>query len=172
MHALIVGPRQVGKSTLIQKVLKDLNHPVWGFATKKETSILDPELGHPIYIYDAVGPRIQTEENLVGYCWDRRPIVYTEVFESFAQKLQTPPKDGSVILMDELGFMESKAENFCSTVLRYLDGDIPIIAAVKDKSTPFLDAVKSHPNCKCFFISEENREELSEEVLAFMKEQF
>ena len=74
--------------------------------------------------------------------------------------------------MDELGFMESKAENFCSTVLRYLDGDIPIIAAVKDKSTPFLDAVKSHPNCKCFFISEENREELAEEVLAFMKEQF
>lgn len=38
MHILIVGPRQVGKSTLIDKVLKAAGRPVWGFETKKEAA--------------------------------------------------------------------------------------------------------------------------------------
>ena len=53
-----------------------------------------------------------------------------------------------------------------------MDGDIPVIAAVKEKSTPFLDQVKNHPNCKCFFINEENRDELTEIVISYLKKQF
>lgn len=34
-HALIVGPRRVGKSTLIRKVIETLNCSVAGFETKK-----------------------------------------------------------------------------------------------------------------------------------------
>ena len=172
MHVLIVGPRQVGKSTLINKVLQAVNRPVWGFATKKEADLYDPALGHPIYIYNANGPRTQTKDNLVGYCMNHCPLVYTEVFERYALKLQETPPEGSVILMDELGFMESRAKDFCDTVMKHLDGEIPVIAAVKNKSTDFLDAVKNHPNCKCFFISEENRDSLAEEVLAFLEKQF
>lgn len=172
MHVLIVGPRQVGKSTLIQKVLDAVDRPVYGFATKREDALYNPELGYPIYIYPAHGPRIQTSDNLLGYCHDRKPDVNTEVFETFAKTLQETPAAGSVILMDELGFMESDAEQFKAAVLKHMDGDIPIIAAVKEKNTPFLDQVKNHPNCKCFFINEENRDELTEIVISYLKKQF
>ena len=37
-HALIVGPRRVGKSTLIRKVIETLNYSVAGFETKKEST--------------------------------------------------------------------------------------------------------------------------------------
>jgi nucleoside-triphosphatase len=84
--------------------------------------------------------------------------------------MEKPPKD-SLILMDEIGFMESKAEVFCKAILKLLDGDIPVIAAVKEKNTPFLDQVKSHPNCRVFYIREDNRNELFEEVLAFLQKQ-
>jgi len=67
--------------------------------------------------------------------------------------------------------MESESEAFCGAVMHLLDGDAPVIAAVKDKDFPFLEAVRSHPNCKCFYIDEENRNELFPEVLAFVKEQ-
>ncbi len=172
MHVLIVGPRQVGKSTLIRKVLETMDKPVLGFATKREDSLYNPELGYPIYIYPACGPRTQTSSNLLGYCHDRKPEVNTEVFETFAETMQDTPDAGSVILMDELGFMESNAEYFKSTVLKHLDGHTPVIAAVKEKSTPFLDQVKNHPNCKCFFINEENRDELTKEVIDFLKKQY
>ena len=39
MHALIVGPRRVGKSTLIRKVIEALDCPVTGFETKKESNL-------------------------------------------------------------------------------------------------------------------------------------
>lgn len=34
-HALIVGPRRVGKSTLIRKVIETLNYSVAGFLRQK-----------------------------------------------------------------------------------------------------------------------------------------
>ena len=49
MHALIVGDRGVGKSTLIRRVLKELNCPFSGFETKKEAQPEDPLLGCPIH---------------------------------------------------------------------------------------------------------------------------
>lgn len=171
MHILIVGPRQVGKSTLINKVIQAADRPVWGFVTKKESDFLIPDHGHPVYIYDAVGPRIRSKENLVGYCWNHHPEVYTEVFNNYAKKLQCEPPKGSIILMDEIGFMESKADDFRNAILKHLNGEVPVIASVKDKSNPFLDAVKSHPNCKVFQISEENREHLTKEIITFLKKQ-
>ena len=50
MHALIVGDRGVGKSTLIRRVLQELNRQVFGFETKKEEALEDSLRGCPIYI--------------------------------------------------------------------------------------------------------------------------
>lgn len=162
MHILVVGGRGVGKSTLIRRVLEELHCSVWGFETKKE-----PLDGGPIYIYEAGKPHAQTEENLVGYCVDQKPTVFPEAFDRFARKLEKP--EGEIILMDELGFMESKSESFCAAVLRLFDKNIPIIAAVKDKDTAFLQAVRSHKNAKIFFITAENRDALFDEVTAFIR---
>ena len=171
MHILIIGPPRVGKSTLINKVIKAVNRPVWGFATKKEVHLFDPDHGYPIYIYDADGPRTQTKANLIGYCFNHHPEVYTEVFNNFAPKLNCIPPQNSLILMDEIGFMESNASDFCNAIIRHLNGKVPVIAAVKDKTTPFLERVKNHPNCKCFYITKENRDILAEEVITYLKEQ-
>ena len=46
-HALIVGPRRVGKSTLIRKVIETLNCSVAGFETKKESKMEDETLVFP-----------------------------------------------------------------------------------------------------------------------------
>ena len=45
MHALIVGDRGVGKSTLIRRVLAELNRPLFGYETKKEEQLEDPIRG-------------------------------------------------------------------------------------------------------------------------------
>ena len=50
MHALIVGERGIGKSTLIRRVLKELNRPLFGFETKKEDALADEVKGSPVYI--------------------------------------------------------------------------------------------------------------------------
>ena len=171
MHALIVGGRGVGKSTLIRRVLSELGRPLFGFETKKESALEDPVLGDPIYIYDAGAERRQTPENLVGYCKNRHATSITEAFDRYADKLMRSVPHGAIIELDEIGFLEAKAQRFCDAILALLDGSTPMIAAVKDKDIPFLAQVRSHPNAKCFYITPENRDALYEEVLSFMKRQ-
>ena len=171
MHALIVGPKGVGKSTLIGRVLSELGRPLFGFETKKESAMENPVLGDPIYIYDAGAEHQQTPENLVGYCKNRHATPITEAFDRYADKLMRPIPNGAIIKLDEIGFLEAKAQKFCNAILSLLDGSTPMIAAVKDKDVPFLAQVRNHPNAKCFYITPENRDALYEEVLTFMKRQ-
>ena len=170
MHALIVGGRKSGKSTLIARVLRALNLPAYGFESKKEDHLADSENGSPIYIYKAGQAHTQAPENLVGYCKNKRFAPRIEGFNAFAPHLQQIP-DGHMIVLDEIGFMETEAEDFCAAILHLLDGDRPIIAAVKHKDMPYPQQVRQHANCRCFYITEENRDALFEEVLHFISQQ-
>lgn len=169
MHALIVGERGVGKSTLIRRVLKELNRPVFGFETKKEEGLEDECRGCPIYIYDAGKPHCRTAENLIGYHREQDIAAITTAFDRYSRKLLEPVPDSAVVELDEIGFLEAKSEAFCRAVLYLLEGDRPVIAAVKNREHPFLETVRNHPNSRCFIITEENRDTLFEEVLEFMK---
>ena len=171
MHALIVGDRGVGKSTLIRRVLQELNCPVFGFETKKEEQLEDPIRGCPIYIYDAGKPHCRAQENLIGYHKEQDMAAITAAFDRYTPSLMGPVADDAVVELDEIGFLEAKSQAFCQAVLHLLEGKNPVIAAVKKREHPFLDAVRNHPNARCFSVTAENRDALYEEVLAFMKQQ-
>ncbi len=171
MHALIVGATQVGKSTLIQGLIRALGCTVSGFETKKEDRMADAVNGSPIYIYKAGQPHRPTPENLVGTCRERHPVPMREAFDRAAQLLAEAETEGELIVMDEIGTMESCSERFCAEIMKRLDGDKPVLAAVKHKDNAFLNAVRSHPNCRCFVLTEDNREELYPLVLDFLRAQ-
>ena len=171
MQALIVGARGVGKSTLIRRVLAELNHPLFGYETKKEEQLEDPVRGCPVYLYDAGSPHRQTPENLIGYNKAPNAASVTAAFDRFAPRLMEPVPEGSVVELDEIGFLEAKSESFCQAVVHLLDGDTPVIAAVKNRNIPFLETVRAHPNARCFYITPENRDALYDEVLSFLKQQ-
>lgn len=169
MHTLIIGARHTGKSTLIRRIVSTLGCTVSGFETKKEDGMEDPSRGTPVYIYEVGKPHQQTPDNLLGYCRDRHPEAAEHAFDRFAHLISEEETVSDLIVMDEIGFMESSSALFCSEILHRLDGDRPVLAAVKCNDTPFLNAVRSHPNCRCFFITEENREKLSPSVLDFVR---
>jgi len=171
MHALIVGTHGVGKSTLIRRVLKELNRPLSGYETQKEECLEDKENGIPIYIYDAGTEHVPLKENLLGYSKNQHAISMIESFDRYAPKLLKPVPENGLIELDEIGFMEAKSEPFCDAIMTLLNGTTPVIAAVKDKDVPFLNTVRSHPNARCFYITVQNREALFEEVLNFIKQQ-
>ena len=70
MHILLCGERQVGKSTLIRRLLQENRLPVYGFMTRMERT----EPPYPVYIHPAGEPvenRVYGRENLVGTCDSR-----------------------------------------------------------------------------------------------------
>ena len=163
-HILICGERGAGKSTLINRLLVHNRRPVFGFITKKMPPDQNGEC--KVYIHPANSASLQyTHENLAGVCKNGKIItVNIEVFNTVGMKLLQAPT-GGLLLMDELGFMESKASDFCSGVLAALDGDVPVLAAVKNKETAFLKAVREHKNVELHYVTTQNRDMLYRKLL-------
>lgn len=167
-HILIVGEQGVGKSTLLQKIVSQIGRPAFGFESVKADEAVDEENGSPIHVYEIKHSKRCGAPHLTGYCKRRHMKPIDRAFDCIAPILtQEIPTDG-IWVLDELGVMEhrSNSQAFCSAVLARLDGNTPVIAAVKAKSNPFLEAVRTHPNAKCFSVTPENRELLEQEILA------
>lgn len=102
-----------------------------------------------------------SEKNICGYRYMDRCNVdsYPQVFDSLGCRLLENAEQADIIVMDELGFLESDARIFQNRILKILDGDIPVIGVIKPKRSEFLDRVRAHPKVKLVEITPENREE-------------
>lgn len=166
-HILLCGERGSGKSTLIRRLLAHSARPLGGFITLR-LKTPDENGFYPIHLYPAAQPeseRTNDRTNLVGICDSRTSVRHSEIFDTLGAALLDDPPRGGLVLMDELGFLENDAAVFQSAVLRALDGETPVLAAVKPKDTPFLRAVREHKNAEVFFIDAQNREELYKTLL-------
>ena len=163
-HILIVGDVQVGKSTLIWCLLKHCTLSVAGYYTK--ASERDANGVRHFYIHPAgAEDGQQSPDNCIGSADGKTKQSHPKIFDRLGvQYLDASP--GNVIVMDELGTMEEDAHLFRAKVLACLNGDIPVIAAVKSKAGyAFLEQIKNHPNADVYRITEQNRDALYEELL-------
>ena len=163
MHILITGGVGVGKSTLIHKLLQQTQAAVYGFRTKKAEA--DASGDAKVYIHAATGALTYEDGNVVGLSSPKGGQAYPEVFDNVGLDLLSEIPAGAIVLMDELGFMESQAGLFCEKVMDILDGPYYVIAAVKTMSTPFLDAVRSHEKGLIWTITPENRDGLYDAIM-------
>lgn len=167
-HLFLTGDIQVGKSTIISRVLRELGVPVSGFCT---VAIPAKNGESDIYLIHAAGTPgdCTPASHLAHRCPGSTPVVHAEIFLSCGVPLLTSAS-APLIVMDELGWMESGSEAFQQAVFLVLDGAIPVIGVVRDRQTPFLDAVRAHPEVEVLVVTRENREELSRVVLLRLRE--
>lgn len=170
-HILICGAKGVGKSTLIRKLCLAANAPIYGYCTKRMTE-RDADGLFPIYIHpawQAEAERSYSSANLIGRCDISMHDVHTNVFDTLGVEYIAAAKPGGYIIMDELGFMEKNAETFKWAVFNALDGDIPVIAAVKARyDVDFLNRIRAHEKAQLYTITPENRDALYAELLGII----
>lgn len=160
---LLLGRRRSGRSSMIRALLRDVEVPVFGYETI--TMQTRPDGYHEIYLYSyGQTQHVKRAENHVGDCNTRERVIYNQVFDSTGAACLTG-KQGGILVMDEIGFMESEAAVFCRAVLNCLDGPLPVLAAVRTGiETPFLREVINHPNARCYDMDPESFEERYREL--------
>lgn len=177
MHIFLTGPRDVGKTTIINRALTQLTEQqkenplvVKGFRTFFGEDFAP---GKNYALMAHAHPELADLEATVIAMRDRSGWsmdVYQEAFENEGVNILEYSMDADLILMDELGFMESTAFAFQKKVMSILDGDIPVIGVLKAdteffSNSPFLNGIREHDKVDEIEVTHGNRDSLINEIV-------
>lgn len=162
MKILICGDVHAGKSTLIRRLINDMKRPVSGFVTKRLPP--DPDGVSRVYLVSAAEDDMRSGSVIIEIDADGRYTGHPELMDHPGADYLEGIPEGSLVLMDELGTLESASPLFQAAVLRILSGSYDVLASVKAQNTDFLRTVRKHPDCELYIVTPENRDALYEQL--------
>ena len=167
----LTGERDVGKSTIIERFVSDLDFVPTGFNTVPGGVSADGNTDH-IYIIP-FGMLLEELPNTPPVAV-RRKIEkgydsYPEIFDSLGVEILRSSKGARLVVMDELGFMEANALEFQREVFSCLDSDEPVLGVIKPIQTPFLEKIRAHTAVHTIEVTIENRNQVLESLIKDFK---
>ena len=161
MKIFLTGDVQVGKTTIIRNFLSQTGLLADGFMTYW-VDAADGAGTKDLFLAD-YGAAAKTSE---GHWIARRGEGIrlkqsdgtTKVFETYGTKILERSGKRDIVIMDELGFLESDALRFQNAVMRHLSLKLPVLGVIKPFQSDFLDAVRSHPEVALKEVTKENRD--------------
>ena len=154
-HLFLTGEKGVGKSTLLKKLLG--RRKASGFWTVKSCREGQTALH---LLRPGEGPG---EENLLCLCPPPGDEASARRFDLLGCAA-LEEGGGEVIVMDELGPGEAKAEAFQAAVLKALEGSTPVLGVLQKGDYPLFHRIADHPRVHLVEVTVENREGLMEEL--------
>lgn len=165
MKILLCGDVNSGKSTMIEKLVADMGQAPRGYITVRCPAGADGK--SYVYLYDVASPPENTADaQVIMSISDEGIERHPEYMDSLAASYLRDIPEGSLVVMDEIGTLESAAPEFRREVMRILSGNYSVFAAVKAQNTDFLRAVRRHPDCELYIITPENRDDLYAQIKA------
>ena len=160
-----MADKGVGKTTLVKKLLENRKNDVCGFLTKRYPELAKDDMC-PVYISGINEDPVTDDKHLLGTCGGGRHYTNNEVFNELGVELITADNKNSLIIMDELGFLEMNAEKFKEKVFEVLESENPVLIMLKQRlDIEFLKKIKDNPNVEFIRMDVSNRDEICEYIL-------
>lgn len=172
-NIIITGKKYVGKSTIVRKLIDELNLKAGGFVVGRNGSYdqwLSFYLSDPLAYYKT---QVKNDLNFKKNCqifakrdsleaeWNISP----DVFDNLGVKLLDKGlKSRDIVLMDELGRFELNANKFQQKVFEVLASPKPVLAVLKDEHNKFLDKVRSREDVSIYRIKKDNHPTIYKKV--------
>lgn len=163
-NIFLTGDRRVGKTYLLNRLIKGTPGVIAGFCTVPVFDNHDRIIGYGIQDYaDKWG---SAEPNLIGLKQEVGIKPFPDTFEEIGtailkKSIASKPR---LLIMDELGFMENEAVLFQKQVEACLDSDIPVLGVIKAHDNPFLNRIRARSDVLVLEISTVNRDQIYEAI--------
>lgn len=165
MALLVTGAPGVGKTTLIRAVLAALRKRAGGFVTEElreegkrvgfRVCSLDGSTAILAHVRATRGPRVG------------RYQVDVPAFEAVGvSALEAATRDADLIVVDEIGKMELHSRRFMDALEAALRSPKPILGTLLQAPHPWIDALKRRPDVEMYRLTERNRVDLQDALLA------
>lgn len=160
---VVMADKEVGKTTLVNKILNQRKTNICGFFTKRYIDLANDEGQYPIYMCEVNSDPILDDKHLVGMCGNGRHYTNDDVFNELGVKLITTNNINDLIIMDEIGFLEMNAEEFKKKVIEVLSSKNPVLLMLKQRlDIEFLTNIKENENVEFIRMNKDNRDEIYE----------
>lgn len=164
-HLFLTGDKRVGKSTLLRTWLGQFPCKVGGFRTVRTMEVYGDRFSVHLVAPDGK----PSKENQLFLCPPPRDDGEVMArFEELGCAALAGAAECDMILMDELGPTEAKAEKFQQRVLEILDGEVPVVGVIQRAESEFLGRIANHPNVSVIEVTPENRDVLAKRNLRNM----
>jgi nucleoside-triphosphatase len=159
-NILFIGPPGCGKSTLIEKILKNIQGPCIGFFTR-EIREGSRRVGFSINTLDG-------KQDVLAHLNIKSPFsvgkygVNLEAVDQIAVPSMTPKVDDALVVIAEIGKMECLSALFQEKVIGILEATNPVLGSVSLKGGPFIQGIKERDDVRLIHVTEKNRDSLAE----------
>lgn len=168
-HLFLTGDKQVGKSTLLRKLIELKQLECSGFETRafylngeRRGFTLHGRVEMPPYENDCICcARIE----------EKRSVPVLPVFEENGMKIlkYSLASDSPYILMDELGRLERQAEGFIAEIFACLNSGKRVLGVLQKCSSAHVEAIAARDDVTLLTVTPENREALLEMLIDSFK---
>ena len=160
---LLTGRPGCGKTTLITRVVDELDSDAGGFYTE-EIRKRGTRVGFKVVTLDgdeAVLAHVdfKTSQRVGKYGLELSGLESVGV-----QALREAVRARRLVVIDEIGPMEIRSQIFRAAVNEALDSEVPVLATIFARPLPFTDAIKSRPDVMLIEVRPDNREQLVREL--------
>ena len=157
-HLFLTGEKGVGKSTLLKKLLEGRGDRIGGFLTVRSAQAFPGKIS--LHMLSPKGGEVPAEENFLCFCPPRGDAAAAERFDRLG--CAALERGGEIIVMDELGPAEARAEAFQAMVQELLEGSVPVYGVLQKTDSPLYRMITTHPNVCLLEVTAENRDALAE----------
>lgn len=166
-NILLTGEIQVGKTTLLNKILSSLNTSIGGFQTSRIVNNNKKEF----FIYPLKNKTKKYKiATIISGDISHKVEPYTDTFNFIGENIiEKDIKTCDVIVLDELGFLESKANVFQEAVFKSLNSNCIVLGVIKPRDIPFLNKIRNREDTVIIEVTKENRDNLLEDILDLIK---
>lgn len=162
-NIFFTGEKGVGKTTILNKIINELNLDVGGYFTSREF-VND---GVKFYLNDFITKKTVL---MADFSDRENPKVFKDSFEIFAVELiKKALQEKSIIILDEIGNMEESFEDFKNAIFETLESDKIVIGVLKKCESNFVNSIKQKDNILLFCVDEDNRNDVLQKSINLVK---
>ena len=166
-NILITGPPRCGKSTLIERVVRQLQIPMTGFFTK-EIREDGRRVGFSITTL-AGKTGVLAHQRIKGKYRVGRYGVNVGDIDKIAVPSMLPSGSDELIVIDEIGKMECYSNLFKETLTKMLSSQHQLIGSIAIKGNYFIQSIKERDDVSLIHLSEANRESAVAALLEMLR---